>query len=136
LGSIAATETFDRAKGFLFASAADEPPWRLGSKEDENHEWELIQSASVKRYREGGTHRKDPLQSERTSPCPFIVSLVVSVGGGSDDNSTNRPTHLKSGCAGAAKDERNNLTGIGGRIGNEQSPRDAFKCLSDNKNFK
>jgi hypothetical protein len=39
LGVVA--EAFDGSEGFFFATAADEPPWRLGSEEEEDEEGEL-----------------------------------------------------------------------------------------------
>jgi hypothetical protein len=39
LGVVA--EAFDGSQGFFFAAAADEPPWRFGSEEEEDKEGEL-----------------------------------------------------------------------------------------------
>ena len=83
-----------------------------------------------------GTYREEPLQGKRHSPSPLVVSFVVTISGGGDNDPTNRPAHLQSSCAGTSEDERDNLAGVGGAVRNEESPRDAFQGLSDHKNGK
>ena len=82
---------------------------------------------------EGEPHGEDPLQGKRHFPSPLIVSLVVAVGGGGDNDSSDRPTHLQSSRTGTSKGERNNLGSVGGGVRNEQTPRDTFQRLSDRK---
>jgi hypothetical protein len=136
LSSIAATEALDGAQGLVFATAAYQPPWRLRGEENEYHEWKLTLSVPVRGFWcVGDTYREDPLQGKRTSPCPLIVALVVLVSGGCDDDTTNRPTHLQCSCTGTTKDKRNNLTGVGRRVCDEQSPWYTFKRLSDDEDL-
>lgn len=59
------------------------------------------------------THEKDTLQGRRDTPSPLIVSFVVAIGCSSDNDTTNRSTHLQSRCASSSENERNKLTGIG-----------------------
>lgn len=82
-----------------------------------------------------GAYWEDPLQCERDSPGPFIVPLVEGVGGTANNNATNRPTHLERTGAGTTESQGHDLTGVGGRVRNEESPRDTFEGLSDHENF-
>lgn len=79
------------------------------------------------------THGEDPLQGKRHSPGPLVVALVVAIGGGGDDDSTDRPTHLQSRRARTSKSERDDLAGIGGGVGNEETPWDTLQRLADDK---
>ena len=82
----------------------------------------------------GVTHGEDPLQGKRHSPSPLILVFAdCSIGGAGDNDTTDRPAHLKSSSAGTSKGERNNLAGVGRGVRNEESPRDTFKRLSDHK---
>jgi hypothetical protein len=81
------------------------------------------------------TYRKDPLQGKRSSPGPFVVSLVVAVCSSGDNDATDRPGHLESRCASTTEHQRDDLGSVGGRVGNKQSPRDTFESLSDNKHL-
>lgn len=49
------------------------------------------------------THGEDPLHSKRCSPCPFRRIVGVAVRGTSDDDTADRPTHLKGARQGSAK---------------------------------
>jgi hypothetical protein len=125
------TEALDGTKGILSAPVTNKPPRRLGGEKDENQQrgldWSVLWLWSVKRE----THREDPLQGERYSPRPFIVLLVVTVGSGRDDNSTNGPAHLESSRASTSESERDNLAGISRRVRNEQAPRDTLQELAN-----
>ena len=111
-----AAEALDGAESLLFASVADKPPRRFGGEEDEDQKRGLDESALVGPRREGrkGTHGEDPLQSKRHSPGPLIISLIVGVRGGGDNDTTDRPAHLQSSRTGPSKDERNDLASVGG----------------------
>lgn len=64
------------------------------------------------------THGENPLQSKGNTPGPFIVTLVVAVSNGRDDDRTNGPRHLQRGRASTSQGERDNLTGICRTVGN------------------
>lgn len=76
------------------------------------------------------SYRKQPLQSQRRTPRPLVVSFVVSVGGTSDNNRANAPTHLESGSADTSKGERDNLRSVGRGVGNEETPWNTLEGLS------
>lgn len=67
-------------------------------------------------------------------PGPLVVSLVVAVGSASNNDTADRPTHLQSTCQGVSERERNNFASVGGRVRNEDSPRNALKRLSNREN--
>lgn len=81
----------------------------------------------------GGTHGEQPLQGKRRSPSPLIRSLIVAIGGAGDNDLADRPAHLKSTRDGTSKGDRDDLASVGGGVGNEKSPWDTFKRLSDDK---
>ena len=127
-------ETLDGSEGFLLAAAADEPPWGLGGEEDEDQEGgldELVSWPCCDVW--GETHGKDPLQGQGDSPSPLIVALVVGIGSASDDDRSDRPTHLQSCRAGTSEGKRDNFGGVGGCVGDEETPWHTFQCLSNNK---
>jgi hypothetical protein len=74
----------------------------------------------------GGTYREEPLQSKRHTPRPLIISLVITIGGSSDNNGTDGPTHLQSSCAGTTEGQGDNLTSISWRVCNEETPWHTF----------
>lgn len=82
-----------------------------------------------------GSYGKDPLKGSWKSPTPLVVSLIVGVRDSSDDNATDGPAHLQSCCASTPETERNDLTSIGWGVGDEETPRDTFECLSDDEDF-
>ena len=129
-------EALDGSQGFLFAAATDEPPWRFGSEEKEDEKWNLCKLISIDRCLGGiETYREDPLKSGRHSPAPLVVTLVVGVGDSGDNDASNRPAHLQSCCACTSQSQRNNLTSICWRIGDEETPWNALECLSDDKDL-
>lgn len=79
------------------------------------------------------SYREQPLQSQRCTPCPLVVSFVISVGGTSDNNGANAPAHLGSGSADTSKGERDDLRGIGRGVGNEETPWHTLEGLSHNE---
>lgn len=81
-------------------------------------------------------YREDPLQSKGNTPCPFILTLVIAISSGRDDNRTNGPRHLQSGRAGTSQREWDNFTGVGRGIRNEEAPWDAFQCLANDQKSK
>lgn len=81
--------------------------------------------------KKGVTYGENPLQGKRHAPSPLVVALIVTIGGGSDNDRTNRPTHLQSSSAGTSESKGNNLACVGGRVGNEDAPRDTLQGLSD-----
>lgn len=95
-----------------------------------------VMSASVDQRRTGwAAYREDPLQGERRTPSPFIITLVVAKSSASNDDGANGPGHLQSSSAGTSKGERNDLGCVGGTNGNEESPRDTLQCLSNGKDL-
>lgn len=81
------------------------------------------------------TDGKDPLQCQRYSPGPLIISVLVSICRSGDDDATNGPTHLQSCRAGTSKRKGNNLASICWRIRNEETPWNTFESLSNDKNW-
>lgn len=82
------------------------------------------------------TYRENPLKGERSTPSPLVVTLVESVCGTGDNDLTNRPTHLQRGSASTTERDGDNLTGVCGSVGNEETPRDTFESLSDDEESK
>jgi len=80
------------------------------------------------------TYGEQPLQCQRHSPSPLVASTVVGVGRTSDDYASDRPRHLQGGRHGTSKGKRYDLTGVGGGVCDEDSPRNTFECLSDGEN--
>lgn len=72
------------------------------------------------------TYRKNPLQRQRYTPGPLVISLVVAICGAGDNNLTDGPTHLQSRSAGASKGERDDFAGVGRGVGDEEAPWDTF----------
>jgi len=81
------------------------------------------------------TYREDPLKGSRHSPTPLVVALVVGVGNSGDDDASNGPAHLQGCCACGSQCQRNDLTGVGRAVCDEEAPWNTFKCLSDDKHF-
>ena len=82
------------------------------------------------------TYREDPLQGKGCSPSPLVVTLVKSVCRASHDDTTDRPTHLQSSGAGTTKGQRHDLGSVSGGIGDEETPWDTLKSLTDDKKSK
>jgi hypothetical protein len=82
------------------------------------------------------TDGKDPLQGQWYSPSPLIGSLIEGIRNGSNDNTSDGPAHLKGSGSGASKGKRHNLAGIGRGVGDENTPRNALKSLSNHENGK
>lgn len=82
------------------------------------------------------TYGKNPLKGERSTPSPLVVALVESVGGTGDNDLTNRPTHLEGGGASTSERNGHDLTGVGGSVGNEETPGNTFEGLSDDEKSK
>lgn len=76
---------------------------------------------------------ENPLQGERHAPGPLVVEPVVGIRRAGDDDGPDGPAHLQGGRAGSAQGQRRNLAGVGGRVGNEEAPRDAFQGLTDDE---
>jgi len=130
-------EAFDGSQGFFFAAATDEPPWRFGGEEEEDEKWDLGRSVSIDCHpKSTETYWEDPLKRSRHSPTPLIVALVVGVGDSGNDDASNGPAHLQSRCACASQGQRNDLTSISRRIGDEETPWNTLECLSDDKDLK
>ena len=83
--------------------------------------------------KERQTYGENPLQRQWQTPCPFIGSLIGSVGDTSNNDATDRPGHLKSGGHNTSKGNRNNFTGVGRRVCNEETPWDTFKSLTNDE---
>lgn len=113
------SQTSDGSHRLFLAAATNEPPRRLRCEEEDHHEWD----------------REDPLEGGGKSPTPLIVTLVIRIGDSGDDDTTDGPAHLQSRCTRTPETERNDLTGVGGRVGNEESPGNTFQCLSDDEHF-
>jgi len=76
---------------------------------------------------------KNPLEGKRNSPSPLVVSAVVAIGGSSNNDATNRPTHLKSSGDSTSKRKRNDLTSVGWCVGDEDTPRHTLEGLSNDE---
>ena len=81
------------------------------------------------------THGEDPLERCRHSPTPLVVALVVGVGDSCNDDASDGPAHLQCCSACAPQRQRNDLTSVGGAVGDEEAPWDTFECLSDDENL-
>lgn len=78
-------------------------------------------------------YREDPLQGKWCTPFPLGVETVVAIRGSSNDDGSNGPTHLQ-GCRDCSSQrQRNNFTGVGWGIGDEETPWDTFEGLSDHE---
>lgn len=73
-----------------------------------------------------GLYREDPLQGKWCAPFPLRSERVVTVGGARDDDGTNGPTHLQGGRDCSAKGQRDDFTGVGRGVGDEETPWDTF----------
>ena len=82
-----------------------------------------------------GTYWEDPLKGGRKSPRPLVVTLVVGIRNSGNDDASNSPAHLQSRRTCASQGQRNDLTGISWRVGDEEAPWDTFECLSDDENL-
>jgi hypothetical protein len=81
------------------------------------------------------TYGEDPLERCWHSPTPLVVALVVGVGDSGDDDAPDGPAHLQCCCACTPQRQRNDLTGVGRAVCDEEAPWDTFECLSDNENL-
>jgi hypothetical protein len=81
------------------------------------------------------THGEDPLECCWHSPTPLVVALVVGVGDSGDDDASDGPAHLQCCSACAPQRQRNDLTGVGGAVGDEEAPWNTLECLTDDENL-
>ena len=81
------------------------------------------------------TQGEDPLERCRHSPTPLVVALVVGVGDSCNDDASDGPAHLQCCSACAPQRQRNDLTSVGGAVGDEEAPWDTFECLSDDEDL-
>jgi hypothetical protein len=82
------------------------------------------------------THGEDPLKCKGHSPSPLVVTFVITKGSSRDNDRADRPGHLESSCAGASEGEGDNLASICWGVCDEETPRNTFQGLSDNKQCK
>ena len=81
------------------------------------------------------TYGEDPLERCWHSPTPLVVALVVGVGYSCNDDASDGPAHLQCCSACAPQRQRNDLTSVGGAVGDEEAPWDTFECLSDDEDL-
>lgn len=112
-----ATQALDGLERLRLATAAGEPPRGFGREEDEDQEG----------------RGENPLQGEGHAPGPLVIALVVGVGGGRDDDAADGPGHLQRGGDGASEGQGDDLGCVGGRVGDEETPGDTLKQLSDDQ---
>jgi hypothetical protein len=72
------------------------------------------------------------LQGKRQSPSPLVGPIVGAIGGGGNDNITDRLTHLEHSRNHGTNGDRD-YAGVGGGVSSEDSLGDTFKRLSDDK---
>lgn len=109
------SETANRLGGFLETALSNQPPRRLGREEDED----------------GERSREHPLESNGNSESSLLVKVVVVEGNSTDDNSTNSPEHLQHLSSRSTKLKGHNLGTVSRRVGDENTPWDTLKELSD-----
>lgn len=71
-------------------------------------------------------YREDPLQGKWRAPFPLRLERVVAICSTRDNDGTNGPTHLQGRGDCSAEGERDDFTGVGWGVGDEETPWDTF----------
>ena len=133
----------ERPRRLRDLSASSRLPWRTSHQGDSGAKKTRISSGVYgssatlhKCVAKCASYREDPLQGKRYPPGPMCLVGLVAFGGSSNNDTSNTPGHLQRRRDSATKSKRDNLTGVGGRVGNEEAPRHAFEGLADGENRK
>ena len=80
------------------------------------------------------------MPTHRSSGCSGLELSATSwrlkaerTGDGSNDDTSDGPTHLDGRSCESSEGERYDLTSVCGRVGNEESPRNTFKELTNSE---
>lgn len=120
--------------GSLFKTTlSDKPPGRLGGEEDEDGKGSGEHPLKSDRHTEILLANLE-IDDENRGNIPessLLVKIIVAISHSTDDNRTNGPEHLKHLRSRSSKLERHDLGTVGGRIGDENTPGNTLKELSD-----
>lgn len=61
--------------------------------------------------------------------CNWVIELLVVVANATDDDGADSPEHLQHLCRGGTQPHGDNLTAVGWRVGNEDTPRNSLEKL-------